>query len=187
MDVAIFLEMMSVQRHDLLNHLQVISGLVQLNKTERVREYIGQVSHEVERLSRVGHFIVPEVAAVLLIGHFMAGKHQVEVVYDINTDLRDCAVPGKVMGDAIEGVFAQSLECLVSPDLPNRRLKVSFNESEKKYLFRIFCPEPDKRAESARARLSEIEGRLTPYGGKVGIVISANGGEIFIVFPRRVP
>ncbi|MFZ5643181.1 MAG: Spo0B domain-containing protein [Bacillota bacterium] len=185
METATFLEIMSVQRHDFLNHLQVISGLVQLNKIDRVREYINQVSLEVERLSKVGHLVAPEVAAVLLVGHFLAGKHQVEVLYDINTDLKDCSVPGNILGEVVEAVFKQSLESLVPPGIPNRKLRISLNESEKKYLFRIFCPEPDKEAESAQARLSEIGNRMTPYGGKVGIVVSATGGEIFIVFPRN--
>jgi sensor histidine kinase regulating citrate/malate metabolism len=176
--------MMSVQRHDLLNHMQVISGLVQLNKTERVREYINQVSHEVERLSKVGHLLVPEVAAVMLVGHFLAGKHQVEVIYEINTDLKECGVPGNLLGQVIQEVFAQSLETLVPPGVPNRRLKISCSESDKKYLIKIFCPEPDKRAEKAQARLAQIGDSLTPYGGKVGIVVSASGGEIFVVFPR---
>lgn len=184
MDIAIFLEMMSVQRHDLLNHMQVISGLVQLNKIDRVREYINQVSLEVERMSRVGHLEIPEVAAVLLMGHFQAGKHQVEVIYDINTDLKCCGVPGHLLGEVVQKVFEQSLESLVPPDVPNRMLKISCSESDKNYLIKIFCPEPDKKAEKAQARLAEIGSSLTQYGGKVGIVVSAGGGEIFIVFPR---
>lgn len=185
MDISTFLEMMSVQRHDFLNHLQVISGLVQLNKTDRVREYINQVSLEVERMSKVGHLVVPEVAAVLHIGHFLAGKHQVEVLYEINTDLKNCGVPGEILGEVIRKVFIQSLETLVPPDVPNRKLKIYCSESDKKYLIKIFCPQPDKRAGAAQAGLAEIGKSLTPYGGKVGIVVSASGGEIFIVFPRQ--
>ena len=185
MNISTFLEVMSVQRHDFLNHLQVISGLVQLNKTERVREYINQVSLEVERMSRVGHLTVPEVAAVLLIGHYMADKHQVEVIYEINTDLKKCGVPGQILGEVIQEVFVQSLETLVPPDVSNRKLKISCTESDKKYLIKLFCPQPDKRAGTAQARLAEIGKSLAPYGGKVGIVVSASGGEIFIIFPRQ--
>ncbi|MHB8158476.1 MAG: Spo0B domain-containing protein [Desulfocucumaceae bacterium] len=187
MDTATFLEMMSVQRHDLLNHFQVISGLVQLNKTERVREYINQVSLEVEKLGKAGHIVITEVAAVLLVGHFLAGKHQVEVIYDINTDLKGCLIPGEVLGQVIKEVFEQSLECLVPPGVPNRCLRISLHESEKNFLFKIFCPEPDKNAGRAQTRLAGTEKKLAPYGGKLGIVISAGGGEICILFPRKMP
>lgn len=188
MDTATFLEIMSVQRHDFLNHLQVISGLVQLNKVERVREYISQVSMEAERLSKVGHLNIPEVAAVLLAGHFLAGRHQVDVVYDINTSLKYCSVPGGVLGEVVEEVFAQSLECLVPPGVPDRTLKISLIETEKKYLLKIFSPGPPGReAESARDGLSGIGAKLVPYDGKVGMVVSAAGGEIFIMAPKKMP
>jgi len=188
LDTAIFLEIMSVQRHDFLNHLQVISGLVQLNKVDRVREYINQVSLEVERLSKVGHLLVPEVAASLLIGHFMAGKHQVDVIYEIDTNLESCAVPGKILAEVVEEVFAQSMECLVPPGVPDRTLKISLSENEKKYLFRIFSPHPSHReVDSAQSRLTLIGNKLIPYGGKVGIVVTGGGGEIFVVFPRNLP
>lgn len=186
MDTATFLEIMSVQRHDFLNHLQVISGLVQLNKVERVREYISQVCMEVERLSKVGHLHVPEVAAVLLAGHFLAGRHQVEVAYDINASLQFCVVPGEVLGQVVEEVFAQSLECLVPPGVPDRTLRVSLTETEKKYLLKIFSPGPPGReAEGARDSLDRSGGKLVPYGGKVGMVVSGAGGEIFIVIPKK--
>ncbi|MFZ5650333.1 MAG: Spo0B domain-containing protein [Bacillota bacterium] len=186
MDTATFLEIMSVQRHDFLNHLQVISGLVQLNKVERVREYISQVSVEAERLSKVGHLNVPEVAAVLLVGHFLAGRHQVDVVYDINTSLESCSVSGEILGEVVEEVFAQSLECLVPPGVPDRTLKISLIETEKKYLLKIFSPGPPGReAERARDGLSRIGAKLIPYEGKVGMVVSAAGGEIFIMVPKK--
>ncbi|MFZ5646770.1 MAG: Spo0B domain-containing protein [Bacillota bacterium] len=188
MDTATFLEIMSVQRHDFLNHLQVISGLVQLNKVERVREYISQVSMEVERLSKVGHLNIPEVAAVLLTGHFWAGKHQVEVVYDISTNFDHCTVPGKILGEVVEEVFWQSLKCLVPPGVPDRTLKISLAETEKKYLLKFFSPGPPGReAETAQDRLAGIGSRLVPYHGKVGIVVSGAGGEIFIVLPKKAP
>jgi len=188
LDTATFLEFMSVQRHDFLNHLQVISGLVQLNKVDRVREYINQVSLEVERLSRVGHLHVPEVAAALLIGHFIASKHQVEVIYEISTNLKTCSIPGKILAEVVEEVFDQSLECLVPPGVSNRTLKICLTETEKKYLFRVFSPDPSHReVESVHSRLTLIGNKLTPYGGKVGIVVTGGGGEIFVVFPRNLP
>lgn len=45
------LEALRVQRHDFLNHLQVISGLLQLKKYDRAQEYIKQVA---EQLGRAG-------------------------------------------------------------------------------------------------------------------------------------
>ncbi len=187
METATFLEIFSVQRHDFLNHLQVISGLVQLNKSDRVTEYISQVCQEAERLSRVAHLNVPEVAAVLLVTHFTANKHQVEIIYDINTNLAGCNVPDRILAEALEEIVKQSLACLAPPDKQDRRLKISINESEKKYLFRVSFHEPNPgEAELAQARLAGVGKKIMSYDGKVGIVVSGSVGEIFMVFPRQV-
>ncbi|MFZ5596658.1 MAG: Spo0B domain-containing protein [Bacillota bacterium] len=186
MDTSTFLKIMSVQRHDFLNHLQVISGLVQLNKTDRVKEYISQVSREFEKLGRVGHIAVPEVAAALLEGQYLAGKHQVEVVFEINTNLEKCAVPGPLLGEVLEKAIIQSLECLVPPGIPNRLLRITLNESDKKYMLRLYSPDPGSEDEAARQSMADIGKMLDPYGGKAGIVVSGSGGEIFILAPRYI-
>ncbi len=47
------MQILSIKRHDLLNHLQVISGYLQLNKPERAREYLHQIQAELTAESRV--------------------------------------------------------------------------------------------------------------------------------------
>jgi len=54
----IFMRYIRVLCHDILNHLQVISGLSQLQKTERIRTYVHEVSNQIKeigRLARLGH------------------------------------------------------------------------------------------------------------------------------------
>lgn len=188
MDIVSMLEIISVQRHDFLNHLQVISGLLQLNKADRVKDYIRHVSLEVERLSKVVHLKVPQAAAAFLLGHHQAEKHQVEVYYNIQTDLGDCAVPGEQLGRVLFEALKQSLWCMASPEINRRRVDINLLESERKYTCRILFPEPpNTAADSAQAALAEAEKQLAPFGGRVGLAVSGNGGEIYITFPRNLP
>lgn len=188
MDITTFLEVMSVQRHDFLNHLQVISGLIQLNKSDRVKEYIRQISHEMESLSRVAHLLVPEVAAVMLVAHFQSGRQQVEVFFDIRTGIEYCQVPGVILAEVLEEAFNQSLECILSSGLSDRCLKVAITESGKNYLLKFSFPEPSfEKAEMARDRLAKAAAKMVSYGGKAGVAVSGSGGEIFIIFPIKPP
>ncbi|MCL6610275.1 MAG: Spo0B domain-containing protein [Peptococcaceae bacterium] len=188
MNTATFLEVMSIQRHDFLNHLQVISGLAQLNKIERVKEYVKQVSLEMDRLGKVARLMVPEVAAVLLAGHYLAEKHQVNVVYDIGTNLEDCAVPGNILAEVLEEAFRHSVACIARPGTPGCRLKVSIGESDRKYILKLSFPRPPRgKAGTVQARLAGAGQKMTPYGGMVKIEESGSGGEIFIIFPHQLP
>lgn len=188
MNTAMFLEIMSLQRHDFLNHMQVISGLVQLNKIDKVKEYINQVSLIFEKQSKVSHLSLPEVSAVLLIVQYLADKHQIEILCDINTKLVDCAIPGKVLGNALEEILEQSLEYLLPLGLTDRSLKISITESEKKYLFKIsFSKPPHWEEDTAQKKVAMVANKVLSYGIKIGIAVSDHWIEIFLVFPRRLP
>ena len=73
------LDVIQVQRHDFLNHMQVISGLLQLNKLDRLRDYLGQVSMELARFSKTTRVKIPEVTACLLTAYNDAAMIQVEL------------------------------------------------------------------------------------------------------------
>jgi hypothetical protein len=75
------------QRHDFLNHLQVISALAQLNKPERILEYIDQTNRELD-LERSLTLRLPAEAGLTL----LAWAHQLEengirLRVDLKTDL----------------------------------------------------------------------------------------------------
>ncbi|MCL6477153.1 MAG: Spo0B domain-containing protein [Peptococcaceae bacterium] len=178
-----FLEIMSMQRHDFLNHLQVIYGLVQLNKNDQVKEYIKQVSREVEMLSKVGRLAVPEVATALLVGYFSALKNQVGVLYDINTGLGQCSIPGNILAEVLEEVFNHALKCLLPPGESDRQLRVSVTEMENKYMFKVSSSgHSSGSAETVRAGLAGVKERIVSHGGKIGIAVSGREIEIYVLF-----
>ncbi|WP_258360314.1 Spo0B domain-containing protein [Moorella sulfitireducens] len=54
------------QRHDFLNHLQVISGYIQLQKSDRALTYLQEVTAGLEQLGRLMHLKQPHLALVSL-------------------------------------------------------------------------------------------------------------------------
>lgn len=187
MDLEKLLEVIQVQRHDFLNHLQVISGLLQLNKLDRAREYIGQVSVEMALMSKTSRVKIPEVTAALLTGFNEASRYQIKLELAVNSNLADCAVPGPVAGEALEHSLNCVIENMASPEIIKERiLEVLFTESDKKYTCRLFCPffrlTDPLRFEKRLAPVGEL---LAQYGGGAKIAITNNGIEIFLVLPRR--
>lgn len=178
-----FLEIMSVQRHDFLNHLQVIAGLVQLNRGDRVKEYINQVSRDMMMLSKVNHLAAPEVAKTLLIGYYRARKHEVEVLFDVATQLDDCGMTGDVLAQWLKGLFDYSLKCLSPPDHTERLLTVAVCGNGQGQAFAITfsyrCPQPVK---AARIELADMEKEITARGGQLKIEESADNTEICVIF-----
>jgi len=60
------LEAHRLMRHDFMNHLQVISGYLQLGQPDKVREYIKKVSGALERFKYLGRIEAPYLQSLLV-------------------------------------------------------------------------------------------------------------------------
>jgi len=186
MDPRALLEVIRVQRHDFLNHLQVISGLVQLNKSDRVRDYIREITGDFERMGRIIHLKSPEATAVFLVAGLRAAERQIELDVRIEGDLAGCAVPGAVMERALESVFALALSALAPPEISDRRLRVYLDGKGEHCALRLHWISPDGMdADGLREGLAGVDELLVPCGGETGLTVESDRTEIFILLPRR--
>ncbi|MCX7780831.1 MAG: Spo0B domain-containing protein [Negativicutes bacterium] len=60
--------LLRVQRHDFINHAQVIHAFLQLGKTERAMHYIEELCRDPEVLCAALHYHVPQPGCVLKAG-----------------------------------------------------------------------------------------------------------------------
>ncbi len=179
------LEVFQVQRHDFLNHLQVISGLLQLNKGERVRDYIQQVSKEYEMLSRITRIKSPEIKAVLLIANNEATKYQVQFQYDIQSTLESLTVPGEVVSYSLNQCINHALKFLAPPEVSDRRLKLSINEGEKKITIKLGFPGvPAEIVKDAEERMA-LKEALAAYNSSSHLAVTEKEAEIYLIFPKN--
>ncbi|AEG59309.1 signal transduction histidine kinase regulating citrate/malate metabolism [Desulforamulus ruminis DSM 2154] len=177
------LEVIQVQRHDFLNHLQVISGLLQLNKGERVRDYIKQVCVEYEKLSRITRLKSTEVKAVLLIACNEAAKYQVELVFDIDTDLKSLEAPGEVVGNALEHCINHAVKFLSPPQVTDRRIKLSISEGDKKITIKLGFPGVPVEVVQEAKKQMELSRYLEPHGS-IKLAVTEKDAEIYMIFPK---
>jgi len=99
------LEVLRVQRHDFMNHLQIISGMIQLNKTDRAFRYIQELAREMSEAGKITALKKPEAAAALLVNRHRAAGRDVEVRLAITTDLAGCRLDGPALADLIDSLI----------------------------------------------------------------------------------
>lgn len=185
MEIKKLLEVIQTQRHDFLNHLQVISGLVQLNKVDRIREYISLALLEIGRMSETAKVKIPEVTAALLICLNEAAKYQVEVKLTVTSNLSDSDVNGLVLGETILSCLDAVIKSLARPDVLDRRLEITFFESGKVYICRLFFVKPLIFDLSTLEKAIKFSEDFSFSGGRVERVISDNLIEICLIIPRK--
>jgi two-component system, LytTR family, sensor histidine kinase AgrC len=73
------------QRHDFVNHLQVIYGLAQLNKPKEIGPYIHQVTYDFEKISKITSIKHTPLAAFLVRKEVYAQNRKIQFEMDIDS------------------------------------------------------------------------------------------------------
>ena len=81
------IEVFRVQRHDFMNHLQVILGLLQLQKYDRAGQYIKEVAADMDREGALARLGAPGVVSAVLLAEVAAGKQGVNISKNIGAGL----------------------------------------------------------------------------------------------------
>jgi len=134
-----FNKTLRTQRHDYLNHIQVIYSLMELEEFDEARKYIEPVYKDIVRVSKALKTSKPAVNAMLQAKLQMAEKNEIEMELEIKSDLKTlhmepwefCRVIGNIIDNAI---FALKLKpynryMLVefAEDMQNIRINISNN------------------------------------------------------------
>ncbi|MNM39862.1 Sensor protein CitS [compost metagenome] len=127
------------QRHDYLNHIQVIYSLMELEEYDEARNYIEPVYKDIVRVSKALKTSKPAVNALLQAKLQMAEKNKIDMELEIKSDLKHLNVEPwefcRVIGNIIDnGIFALKLKqdnryMLVEfmEDLENIKISISNN------------------------------------------------------------
>lgn len=86
------IKILRVQRHDFLNHFQVVIGYLQLNKQQDAIRYIKTINTDLKDIRAISGLSLPDVAVLLLMKKEEALRHGIKVKFDINTDLANIKI-----------------------------------------------------------------------------------------------
>ena len=183
MDLKGILEVFREQRHDFINHLQVISGYLQLQKQEIARDYIQKVSGLLREQGKIFHLKIPEVTTVLLVEQKKARDYGIEVIFDLRDDLANCSIPGDVIGALLETIFYIIISYLASFGLANGRLEVSLAGERKQCIWRFCFVKPVAKEIPAlvHQQISLFRQRLALYKGEVTLAEEREEGCITVI------
>lgn len=186
------------QRHDFMNHLQVVYSLIEMDEYKAAGEYIEKVYGDIQRVSRIMKTSVAAVNALLQAKLMACEKQGISMELDVRTQLKDLKIPSwefcRVLGNLIDNAIYAVLESgdekyikvELSEDLENYHFKVSNRGAPipDELIGRIFeagfTTKGDKGEGMGLAISREIMER---YGGSVGL--SKEGG--LTVFEGSVP
>lgn len=189
------------QRHDYLNHIQVIYSLMELEEFDEARKYIEPVYKDIMRVSKALKTSKPAVNALLQAKLQMAEKNEIEMELEIKSDLKYlnmepwdfCRVIGNIIDNAI---FALKLKpdnryifVEFSEDLESIRINISNNGDiiPKEIVDNIFkegfTTKGDKGEGMGLAIVKEI---VESFSGKIEVSTSKERTYFEVILPKKL-
>lgn len=188
------------QRHDFLNHLQVVYSLIEMKEYGEANDYIEQVYGRITAVSRVMKTANPAVNALLQVKVAAAEKAGVQTEVSITSkwELLENAMPDWEMCKVLSNLIDNALDAMESLPQEQRRLAIDLGENVKQYTFRvenngekipegiresIFVPGFTTKGDGHGMGLHIVRKTLRERGGDINLV----SDEKSTVFAGHVP
>lgn len=190
-----------VQRHDYLNHLQVVYGLIELEEYEEAKKYMEPVFNDIIKVSRALKTTKPAINALLQAKLEAADKNKVHMTLNVKTDLKHlkiepwelCKVLANIIDNGITALLLKSNE---------RHLIVDIKEEGECYLFMISNNGPiiasnqleqifkpgytTKEGADHGMGLYIVEKIIESSGGTINVTSSEEKTSFYIQLPKEI-
>ncbi|HBT47152.1 MAG TPA: hypothetical protein DEA73_04605 [Peptococcaceae bacterium] len=177
-----FLRLLRAQKHDFLNHLQVISGFLQLGKPERALAYTKEV---VARLGRNGRLMRLRQAELALLSQFKleeAAQRQIRVEVEMDTEMEDLALGGEQAAGLMELAWELILAAVEAEEREGT-VRLEIRKAEEGYSWRFTGTHGPAGDEKIGAILDALQDRARECG--VPVIWSPQSLELTLLLPRR--
>lgn len=188
---------MKAQRHDFLNHLQVVFSLVEMNEYSEARDYIEKIYEDIKKVNRVIKTSKASINALLQAKQLDCEDKGILVKLQISTRLENLKVPSWEMCRVLGNIIDNAMDA--TQGMEKRFIEIEILEKEKNYEFivknngkmisenihdKIFHPGFTTKGEGGQGMgLYISKGIIERYGGR----ISAESNEDITIFYVSIP
>jgi len=141
------------QRHDFLNHLQVVYSLIEMEEYEEANEYIEKIYGRITAVSRVMKTAIPAVNALLQVKVAACEQAKVKVTLDITSkwETLENTLPAWEMCKVLSNLIDNAIDAMEALPPRSRSLTISLTENLRQYCFAVAntgAPIPEDMQES---------------------------------------
>lgn len=173
------------QRHDFINHVQAVYGLIKTGQVEAAREYIEEVYGEVKQAGEVLSLNRPEISALLHAKEGLAAARGAKLQIKVDPGFGRIPVDGADFNRIVGNLVDNALDAVSGLEDDRRGVKVEMLCEGSTYQVRVSNPGPPippelrqrifargfttKKGEHQGLGLYAVQSLASRYGGMVGL------------------
>ena len=159
------------QRHDFLNHLQVVYSLMEMEEYGEANAYIEKVYGAITAVSRVMKTANPAINALLQVKLAASDKAGVQAEVNIQSAWKDLPLPGWEMCKVLSNLIDNALDALEEVEPAGRRLRITLTEDLRTYRFSVANTGP----------MIPLKSQKAIFGAGITTKAAGHGMGLFIV------
>jgi len=188
------------QRHDYLNHIQVVYGLLELREPEEALKYMGPVYKDIIKVNKALKTSEPAVNALLQAKLTIAEEKDIDVELSVTSELKGLSIPSWELCRVIGNILDNSIYALEELK-ENKKLYIQINEDITSFHFSIVNNGPKipreiidyifkegfttKGSKGEGMGLYIVKELLDKYEGKLKLVSDEGHTEFNVQFPKK--
>lgn len=124
-------------RHDYLNHLQVVYGLMELGEYDEMEAYFRNVYRELLKTGKAIKTSKPAINALLAAKSAEADAKGIELVIEVKSDLSTLGMEDWELCKVLSNLIDNALRALEDSDRAEKQLRVDITETQEGYVFEV--------------------------------------------------
>jgi two-component system, LytTR family, sensor histidine kinase AgrC len=185
------------QRHDFLNHLQVVYSLMEMTEYGEATDYLEKVYGEIRSVSSFLSTRSTAVNALLKVKAGACAQEHIDLQMDIKSPLDRLPMPAWELCRVLGNLIDNAMDAAKQAEKPEIRLSIA--EDIRSYVFTvenngavvpaelmpsIFEAGVSTKGENRGMGLSIVRSTLEPYGGTVGCESGEDGTRFSVTLPK---
>lgn len=195
------LRVIRLQRHDFVNHMQVIYALLQTRQIEKAEEYITGLGQRVQISKEMLQIQIPELAALLLVKMGVAALKNISFDIEAESDLKSLRIDPIDLNIIIGNLVDNAFEAVENLGQEQKKVVLRLSETSESYFIqtinpgyldralreKIFCPGfSSKQGLNRGFGLASVKSAVEKYRGKINVASSEEDGVRFtVMLPKR--
>ncbi len=188
------------QRHDFLNHLQVVYSLMEMEEYAEANQYIEKVYGQITAVSQVMRTASAPVNALLQVKAAACKKAEISLQVNIMSSWKELPVPGWEMCKVLSNLIDNAMDAVIELPENQRQLTIELKENLKEFAFsvantgamipenvqeRIFDAGVTTKQDGHGMGLYIVRETLGRYGGTIRFTSDAHQTMFFGSIPKE--
>ncbi|MCR5104279.1 MAG: Spo0B domain-containing protein [Eubacterium sp.] len=126
-----------MDRHDYLNHLQIVYGLMELEEYDEMNSYLRKVYKELLKTGKAIKTSKPAINALLAAKSAESENKEIELLIEVKSDLKQLNIEDWELCKILSNLIDNAAKALEDSEIEDKKIRININETPDRYIFEV--------------------------------------------------